>query len=244
MDRTEGPERPRREGRATEAGRAAQQGAQHGAGVVREKGQEVAGTAREGAQEVLRETADRGRDLFEQFKEQAEGEAGTQVRRLAANIRYLAEDLKHMSETGKPESPASSLVHQLAERGHTLADRMDRQGPGELLEDVRDFARRRPGLFLAGAALAGFAVSRLGRGVTAAGGTDTGRDTDTTVRPALEEQVEAAPVPPSAYESGTSRAAYTPQAGKHGAEAPPPPTTPRVAPPARPGEPGKPGRGW
>ncbi|GGZ32792.1 hypothetical protein [Streptomyces poonensis] len=264
MDRTEGPEGPRQEGnqKAKEVGRTAQEGARQSAHVVREKGQEVAGTAREGAQEVLQETAGRGRDLYERFKEQAEGEAGTQARRLATNIRYLAEDLQHMSESCKPESPAAPLVRRMAERGHTLADRLDRQRPGELLDEVRDFARRRPGMFLAGAALAGFAVSRLGRGVTAAGGTstdmgtDTGTDTgtdmvttttpgtDTTVLPAPEEQVEAAPVPPSAYESQAPRSAYTPEPGLHGGEGPPPSTTPRVTPPARPGEPGKPGRGW
>ncbi|WP_320778458.1 hypothetical protein [Streptomyces sp. CRN 30] len=196
MDRTEGLGRPRQEGKAAAAGRTAQEGAQHGADVVREKGQEVAGTAREGAEHVLRETTERGRDLYERLREQAAEETGTQVRRLATNIRYLAEDLRYMSETGKPESPAASLVSQVAERGQTLADRLDREGPGELLDGVRDFARRRPGLFLAGAALAGFAVSRLGRGVTAAGGTATEE------RPAVDERTDVPPLPASAPRTG------------------------------------------
>ncbi|GAA2248113.1 hypothetical protein GCM10010145_14150 [Streptomyces ruber] len=247
MDRTQGPGRPRREGEAAAAGRTARQGSEQGAEVVRDKTQEVAGTAREGAEQVIRETTERGRDLFERFREQAAGETGTQVRRLAANLRDLAEDLRYMSETGKPASPAASLVHQMAERGQLLADRLDRQQPGELLHDVRDFARRRPGLFLAGAALAGFAASRLGRGVTAAGGgpapateaeADQGdrRDEGTEVpppRPAsgAASGTQAPPVPPSSFEPQPSPPAYTPQPGLHGGEGP--------ASPARPEQPGR-----
>ncbi|GGL90311.1 hypothetical protein GCM10010129_37750 [Streptomyces fumigatiscleroticus] len=266
MDRTEGPERPYRQSAEATAGRAAQEGAQHGAHVVREKGQDVAGTARQGAEQVLRETADRGRDVYERFREQVSDEAGAQVRRLSAHVRHLAEELRHMSESAKPESSAASLVHRVSEHGQQLADRLDRQGPGELLDDVRDLARRRPGVFLAGAALAGFAVSRLGRGVTAAGGTDAGADYE-------ERAAQAPPLPPSAREQLPPSAAdeqrqhlsaeeqrqppfargpqqpsftrgpqppsaYEPQPGLHGGEGP--------APPARHPEagPGQPGRGW
>jgi len=41
----------------------------------------------------------------------------------------------------------------------------DERGLEGTVEDLRQFARRRPGLFLMGAAVAGFAVSRLGRGL-------------------------------------------------------------------------------
>ncbi|MER6692213.1 hypothetical protein [Streptomyces minutiscleroticus] len=195
MDRTVGPERPHQESKESAVGRTAREDVQHGASVVREKGQDVAGTVREGAGQVLQETTDQGRDLYKRFVEQASEESGAQVRRLSSTVRHLVEDLQHMSESAKPESPAASLVQQMAERGHVLADRLDRQGPGELLEDVRDFARRRPGLFLAGAALAGFAVSRLGRGVTAADGAPDESGAEERAGAARQSLPEAGPQP-------------------------------------------------
>ncbi|MGV2922065.1 hypothetical protein RMO59_40120, partial [Streptomyces alfalfae] len=44
-----------------------------------------------------------------------------------------------------------------------------RRGPDGLVSDLQDFARRKPGVFLAGAALAGFVAARAGKGVSAAG---------------------------------------------------------------------------
>lgn len=173
MARTEGPHQPARE-QASAVGGTARQGAQHGARVVQEKGQEVAGTAREGAAEVAKETAAQGRYLYERARDQAADETGAQVRRMAAGVRRIADDLRHMGDEAKPDSPATSLVRQAADRGQRLADRLDRQGPDELLNEVKDFARRRPGLFLAGAALVGFAVSRVGRGIGSAASTPSG----------------------------------------------------------------------
>lgn len=214
MARTDEPDRPARE-QASAAGGAAQHGAQHGARVAQEKGQEVAGAAREGAAEVIQETAAQGRHLYEKAKDQAAGETGAQVRRMAAGLRRIADDLRHMSDEAKPDSPAASLVRQAADRGHLLADRLDRQGPGELMDEVKDFARRRPGLFLAGAALAGFAASRVGRGIGAADSTPQrageeipppaptyGPSVGTLPAPDYEQEGTRPPSPPGPRPSG------------------------------------------
>ncbi|MCI3935091.1 hypothetical protein [Streptomyces sp. AN091965] len=199
----------------------------------RSTGQDVAGAAREGAAEVVHESVAQGRDLYERLREQAADEAGAQVRRLAAGLRHLSTDLWHMGENAKPDSPAAPLVRQLAESGHRIADRMEHRRADELLDDARNFARSRPGMFLAGAALAGLAVSRLGRGVGAAG-------QRTEVRPADE----GAPL-----EAPESVAAYAPEPALAPGEGPPPmprlgasaaPVTPE--PPATP--PPTTGRGW
>jgi hypothetical protein len=49
-----------------------------------------------------------------------------------------------------------------------MADYLDRNGPEGVLREVQDFARRRPGAFLATALAAGFVVGRLGKGVAKA----------------------------------------------------------------------------
>ena len=85
-------------------------------------------------------------------------QAGTQAVALAA---------------GRPEQ-AGALVdyaEQAANWLDTCANAIDERGLEGLSADVVDFARRRPGLFLAGAAVAGVAVGRLIRSgaVSAAG---------------------------------------------------------------------------
>ncbi|MFI8997508.1 hypothetical protein [Streptomyces sp. NPDC053542] len=173
--------------------------------MAQEKGQEVAGTAREGAAEVVKETTAQGRYLYEKARDQAAGETGAQVRRMAVGLRRIADDLRHMSDEAKPDSPAASLVRQAADRGQLLADRLERQGPDELLNEVKDFARRRPGLFLAGAALAGFAVSRVGRGIGSAASTPSGA--------AGEERPSVPATSPSVPASSPSMPASSPSAG-------------------------------
>ncbi|MEK8109106.1 phage holin family protein [Micromonospora sp. M12] len=52
-------------------------------------------------------------------------------------------------------------------RRQQAAGWLDEREPGEVLDEVRTYARRNPGTFLAGAAVAGLLVGRLTRGLTA-----------------------------------------------------------------------------
>lgn len=81
------------------------------------------------------------------------------------------------------------MVRHLADGGERIADQLHEHGPEGFLDEVKEFARRKPGLFLAGAALAGFAVSRTGKGIKAA------CDSDSAVRtPAADaEPTDAGP---------------------------------------------------
>ncbi|MER5311381.1 hypothetical protein ABT034_26730 [Streptomyces sp. NPDC002773] len=139
-----------------------------GAGLVGGKAADVAGTAREQGAEVVGEATNQARDLVGELRDQLQGQAHTQTRNLAQNVRRLADELREMSENGKPDSSAAGVVRQLADGGQQVASRLEQRGPDGLVSDLQDFARRRPGVFLAGAALAGFAVARVGKGVSAA----------------------------------------------------------------------------
>ena len=59
---------------------------------------------------------------------------------------------------------------QAREKLSTFAERLDQDGPQALMTDLAAFARRRPGIFLLGAAGAGFVVGRIVRGTAAANG--------------------------------------------------------------------------
>ncbi|RPK79650.1 hypothetical protein [Streptomyces sp. ADI98-10] len=149
-----------------------------GADLVAGKAGDVAGTAREQATDVAGEAAARAQDVVGELREQLEEQARSQTQRLADNVRRLADELHDMSRNSDGDSSAAGAVKQIADRGHQAASRMEERGPDGLLSDLQDFARRRPGAFLAGAALAGFATARLAKGARSADG--GGRPASTT----------------------------------------------------------------
>jgi len=61
---------------------------------------------------------------------------------------------------------ATEVAQQAADRIHGMASWLEQREPADVLQAVRDFARRRPGVFLAGAVVAGLAAGRLTRGMT------------------------------------------------------------------------------
>ena len=114
---------------------------------------------------------------------------------------------------------------------HGAASWLEQREPADLLDEVRNFARRRPGTFLIGAAVAGLAAGRLTRGLKDQGNgqPDTGRGTVSGI-PAATTVDPAGPSYPAETDPAYAAApAYSP-----GAE----PTDPAA--PAYPAEPGYP----
>lgn len=158
-----------------------------GGGLVSEKATEVVGTARERAGDVTDEAQAQARDVAGELRTQLQDQARTQTERLAENVRRLADDLGAMGDNGKEGSAATNAVKRIAGRGRDAASRLEDRGPEGLVSDLQDFARRRPGAFLAGAALAGFATARLGKGVKGASdGASSAPDGDPADRSAPE----------------------------------------------------------
>src|SRR5690348_5527696 len=77
-----------------------------------------------------------------------------------------------MADGGERQGVASALAAEAADRLGGLADWLNRREPGDLVEEVRRLARRRPGALLLGAAVAGVLAGRLTRGTI-----DAKRDT-------------------------------------------------------------------
>ena len=59
--------------------------------------------------------------------------------------------------------PAKDIVAGVADQADQMSRRLGDGGLDRTLEDARRLARNRPGLFLAGAALAGFVAARVAR---------------------------------------------------------------------------------
>ena len=141
---------------------------------------EVAGTATEGAKQVASEATRQAGQLTQEALESARGlvteatgslreQAGQQTERVASGVRSLSDQVRALAE-GRPgeAGPAADYVRQAGEKLQEVADRLESGGIEGALSDLQGFARRRPGVFLLGAAAAGFAVGRLVRGAQAA----------------------------------------------------------------------------
>ncbi|MGW0120508.1 hypothetical protein [Streptomyces sp. NPDC003327] len=186
----------------------AQDKAGEGAALVGGKAAEVGGTAKEQAANVVGEATAQARSLVEDLRGQLQGQAQSQTERLAENVRRLAQELREMSEGGKPDSTMVGVARQLADSGEQAAGRIEQRGPDGLVGDLQNFARRRPGAFLAGAAVAGFLVGRAGKGVGAAsssgGGGGEGGDSAAPDRTARGVAAPTGrPGAPAAYEDFT-----------------------------------------
>lgn len=140
---------------------------------AKDAGTQVAQTATEKAKDVAHETGKQARDLLGEAREQAKQQAGSQHRSLVDNLRSLGDELGGMTAASEQHGVATELVSQARERVQGAADWLDAREPRDLLDEIRSFARRRPGAFLLGAAMAGVLAGRLTRGVVAARADDT-----------------------------------------------------------------------
>jgi hypothetical protein len=208
--------------RSAEVAHTAQDKANEGAGLVGEKATDVARTAKDQAANTVTEATTEARNLLEELREQVQGQSRAQAQQLAGNVRRLADELREMSDNGKPDSTAAAVVRQVADGGRQAAAHLENRGPEGIVEDLRDFARRKPGLFLAGAAVAGFAAARLGKGISAAGSGGSSTGTGTTTGTGTSTGVSGSAAGPGAVADPAP--AYP--------QAPAVPPQPPVAPPA------------
>ncbi|GAB1516089.1 hypothetical protein JCM33774_81320 [Actinophytocola sp. KF-1] len=138
------------------------------AGVARtaqQSGGQVASTAGEQASRVASEATAQARDLLKEGRGQLTEQAREGQRKAAGGLRTLSDQLQQMAERSEGQGMAHEVVRQAADRTRGVASWLEEREPGDLLGEVRRFARRKPGLFLAGAALAGVVVGRLTRGI-------------------------------------------------------------------------------
>lgn len=126
---------------------------------------EVAGTAREQVEQVAGEAMRQARDVVGEARTQVREQASAQRDKAVSTLHSFAGELRSMVTSGGQSGLASEFAEQLADRSERLADYLGEREPGSLLDEVRDYARRRPGAFLAGAAAAGVLVGRLTRGI-------------------------------------------------------------------------------
>ena len=177
---------------------AAKEQAAEVADTAKQAGARVADTVKEQAGQVTAEAKTQAKQLLSQAQsELSEQAAGTQ-QRVSEGLHALADELAGMARNSEQEGVATDLARQAADKARQAAGWLGDRDPGSLLDEVRTFARRKPGTYLALALGAGVLAGRLTRGLTAPSGDDT------TDRPAAS----TTPTTPT-YQVGTGRQALT-----------------------------------
>ena len=142
------------EARAT--GHEAKEGAKH-----------VAEVGRDEAKNVVQETGQQAKELWQQTRSQLLDQSAQQQTRVADGLRSLSQELSAMARNSEQQGVASDLAQQASQRMGHVAGWLDQRDPGSLVTEVKQFARQRPGAFLAAAAVIGLVGGRLSRGLVA-----------------------------------------------------------------------------
>jgi len=120
-------------------------------------------------------------NLVDQTRSELRGQVNNQQSQLASRLNSWASELGSMASKSDDSGPMTELAQQASRRVGEISHWLDTHEPSDLLDEVKRFARRRPGTFLALAAAAGVVAGRVTRGAVAA---NTSVDSDTDPTPA------------------------------------------------------------
>jgi hypothetical protein len=90
-----------------------------------------------------------------------------------------------MADGSTEPGMATDLAREAADKANQVAGWLDNRDPGAVLDEVRSFARKRPGAYLAIALGAGVLAGRLTRGLTA--GSESGSEPEIPAQPGIGE---------------------------------------------------------
>lgn len=173
----------------------------------------VADDVRSEAAAVVSEAGTQARALADEARDALRQQASDGTSRAAGAVDQLAERLRALADGNTDQAgELQRYARDLGDRLGGVAGRMQERGLDGLMNDVQTFARRRPGLFLAAAAGAGFAAGRVFRGAKADAESSTNGGSSgnghglTTSRPAVGSATSASTVGPSQAVAGGSAA--------------------------------------
>jgi len=154
------------------------------AGGAADAAQHVAGVAKEQVGQVTAEAGRQVRQLFGQAQSELSDQAQAQQQKLAGGLHEVGDQLRSMAHNSQEQGLATDIARQAADRAHSVASWFESRDPASVLDEVRSYARRRPGMFLAVALGAGLVAGRLARGLAAE--PDSNRnDASAGVRPSV-----------------------------------------------------------
>ncbi len=134
---------------------------------------QVAQTSKEQVRQVTDDVRSQAKQLAGETKSQLNEQASSQRDRAVSGLRSLGDELSSMSQNSEQSGVGTQLAREGSDFTHKTADFLEQRDPTQLLDEVRNLARRKPGAFLVGAAVAGVVVGRLTRGAVSARSDDS-----------------------------------------------------------------------
>lgn len=135
----------------------------HVADVAKEDTRHLAGVAKDETRGVASEAKRQARQFAGRVQGELRDQAATQQSRLAQGLHNTGSSFSRMADSPEASGYAPELVRAAGERVDAVGRWLDARDPGSIVEEVKSFARRRPGVFLAIAAGAGVVIGRLTR---------------------------------------------------------------------------------
>lgn len=154
----------------------AKEQAQSVAATTKDEAANVADTAKEQAQVVASDLREQTRQLTEEARNQLNDHAFAQRDNAVERLRSVGDELAQMAERAENPGIGAQFTREVGGIAHKSADFLQEREPGQLVEELRSLARRRPGTFLIGAALAGLVVGRVTRSAKSAHSSDSTSD--------------------------------------------------------------------
>jgi len=130
-------------------------------GGVAEKARAVTNETKQQLGEVADVARSQVQDLVGGARHEVLQQTETQAQRLNDAVRDVGRQLRDLAEGNPSDGPVRSLARTAADRIDGFTGRFERDGVQGSLTAVRDVARRRPLVFLAGAMAAGMVVGRV-----------------------------------------------------------------------------------
>jgi len=121
-------------------------------------------TAREHVGAMTDDAKEKATNVAHDVRRELETQGDTQAKRAASALHNVGSQLSDMANAGQP-GPVVDVTRQLADKSRQIASRLEERGVQGVGGDLRRFARRQPGLFLAAAGVTGFLVTRMLRNV-------------------------------------------------------------------------------
>lgn len=163
----------------------------------KESARHVGHAAKREAESVLGDAKKQTSHLLDELGSDVKAQTAVAQEKVSTNLRQISDELRSMVQASDASGTASTLVDQAARYSGDAAQWLGNKEPGDILHEVKDFARRRPGAFLGIALGAGLLAGRITR--NAGSGPDASKKSrdSTSQIPEMGEPRDVSPLPPT-----------------------------------------------
>jgi hypothetical protein len=129
---------------------------------VKDHAEELRSAAAGGVGQVATEAQAQVKNVLSDARDAAGKQVQAQGEQLTSALASVRDQVQALAE-GRPEAagPVADYARQAADQLDTAVSRLQTGGLPAIADDLQRFARRRPGVFLAGAVVSGFLAGRL-----------------------------------------------------------------------------------